>query len=47
MSYQTITVAAIAALGLSLGAYSASAGPLNQGCCFAVSCEVAEHFHAC
>ena len=31
MSIKRITVAAIAALGLSLGAYSASAGPLNQG----------------
>jgi len=31
MSIKRITVAAIAALGLSLGVYSASAGPVNQG----------------
>ena len=31
MSIKRITVAAIAALGLSLGAYSAFAGPVNQG----------------
>jgi len=31
MSIKRITVAAIAALGLSLGAFSASAGPLSEG----------------
>ena len=31
MSIKRITVAAIAALGLSLGAYSASAGPVSEG----------------
>ncbi len=31
MSIKKLTVAAVAALGLSLGAYSASAGPLNEG----------------
>ena len=31
MSIKKLTVAAVAALGLSLGAYSASAGPVNEG----------------
>jgi len=31
MSIKRITAAAVAALGLSLGAYSASAGPVNEG----------------
>ena len=31
MSIKKLTVAAVAALGLSLGAYSASAGPVNDG----------------
>ena len=31
MSIKKLTVAAVAALGLSLGAYSASAGPVNGG----------------
>ena len=31
MSIRKFTVAAVAALGLSLGAYSASAGPVNDG----------------
>ena len=34
MSIKKLTVAAVAALGLSLGAYSASAGPLNEGAAF-------------
>ena len=31
MSIKKLTVAAVAALGLTLGAYSASAGPMNEG----------------
>lgn len=34
MSIKKLTVAAVAALGLCLGAYSASAGPLNEGSAF-------------
>jgi hypothetical protein len=34
MSIKKLTVAAVAALGLSLGAYSASAGPLNGDAAF-------------